>query len=189
MTTEQKDILIKKYEDFSSEDNPERKKLLRFEVFNILKELDSPDTNDFHIWGLTYYMSDDDKEYHTNLALEKFLKAYELDSTNFLACLYVAHCLHDKGELDQALKYYEQVNKEDLKEFQIWRYVKLIEQIGFCNYRLGNKDIGRKRFQEVLEWFRKLPMEDRAAPTELIQCLPESDEIVIEMKKIEDYLN
>ena len=68
-------------------------------------------------------------------------------------------------------------------------YVKLIEQIGFCNYRLGNKDIGRKRFQEVLEWYRKLPIEDKAVPTELIQCLPESDEIVIEMKKIEDYLN
>ncbi|MEQ9100226.1 MAG: hypothetical protein RIF36_20105 [Imperialibacter sp.] len=189
MNLEYKDILIKRYEDFESEENPERKKLLRSEVFNILKELEGPDTNDFHIWGLTYYMSDGDKEYHTNLALEKFLEAYELDSTNFLACLYVAHCFHDKGELDSALKYYERVNKEELKEFQIWRYVKLIEQIGFCNYKLGDKELGRKQFQEVLEWYRKLPMEDRSVPTEMIQCLPESDEIVIEMKEIEDYLN
>ena len=189
MKAEYKEILIKKYEEFDLEENQERKKLLRFEVFNILKEVEEPDSEDFHILGLTYYKSDDDKEYNRNLAIEKFLEAYNLDSTNFLACLYVAHCFHDNGELGDALKYYEQVNKQDLREFQIWRYVKLIEQIGFCNYKLGKKDIGRKQFQEVLEWYRKLPMEDRAVPTEMMQCLPESDEIVIEMKEIEDYLN
>ena len=189
MNSEYKDILIKKYEDFNLEENQDRKKLLRFEVFNILKEVKAPDSNDFHIWGLTYYMSDDDKEYHTNLALEKFSEAYELDSSNFLACLYIAHCFHDKGELDSALKYYELVDKKDLQEFQIWRYVKLIEQIGFCNYKLGNQELGRKQFQDVLEWYRKLPMDDRVIPTEMMQCLPETDEIVIEMKEIEDYLN
>jgi len=189
MSTEYKELLIKKYEAFSWEENQERKKLLRFEILNVLKEVEEPDSDDFHIWGLTYYMSDDDKEYHTNLALEKFLKAYELNPLNFLACLYIAHCFHDKGELDNALKFYELVNKDDLKEFQIWRYVKLIEQMGFCNYKLGNQRLGRKLFQEVLEWYRKLPMEDRAVPIELLQCLPESDKIVIEIKEIEDYLN
>lgn len=184
MNSEYKDLLMKKYEDFRLEENQERKKLLRFEVFNILKEIEEPDSEDLYIWGLAYYMSDDEKEYHKNLALEKFLEAYELDSTNFLACLYVAHCFHDNGELDNALKYYERVNKKALKEFQIWRYVKLIEQIGFCNYKLGNHELGRQQFREVLEWYKKLPMEDRAYPSEMLECLPESDEIVIEMKKI-----
>ena len=189
MNAEYKDIPIKKYEEFDFEEYQERKKLLRFEIFNILKEVEEPDSEDFHIWGLIYYISDDDKEYHRNLAIEKFLEAYNLDSTNFLACLYAAHCFHDNGELQNALKYYELVNKTELKEFQIWRYVKLIKQIGFCNYKLGNQILGRKQFQEVLEWYRKLPIEDRAVPTEMLQCLPESDEIVIEMKEIEDYLD
>lgn len=189
MKSEYKDILIKKYEDFEVEERPEKKKSLRNEVFKILNNLDKPDSNDMHIWGLTYYMSDGDRENDINQALEKFLEAFELDSSNFLACLYTAHCFHDKGELQNALKYYELVDKEELKEFQIWRYVKLIEQIGFCNYKLGNQDLGRKMFQEVLEWYKKLPTEDRAVPSEMMQCLPESDEIVVEMKKIEDYLN
>ncbi len=189
MNVEYKYVLIKKYDEFGFEENQGRKKFLRFEIFNILKEVEELDSEDFHIWGLTYYMSDDNREHNKNLALEKFLEAYKLDSTNFLACLYVAHCFHDKGEFQNALKYYELVNKKDLKEFQVWRYVKLIEQIGFCNYKLGNQTLGRKQFQEVLEWYRKLPIEDRAVPTEMLQCLADSDEIVIEMKEIEDYLD
>lgn len=184
-----KEILFKKYEDFELENDSIRKKLLQFEVVNILKELSKPDSDDLYIWGLTYYMSDDDKAYHLNLALDKFLEAYELDVKNFMACLYIAHCYHDKEEFKNALKYYELVDKLDLKEFRIWRYVKLIEQIGFCHYKLGNPVIGRKLFKEVLEWYRILPIEDRPIPTEMLQCLSESDEIVIEIKKIESYLD
>ena len=188
MDAEHKDILLEKYEEFNLEEDQARKKLLRLEIFNILKEVEEPDSDDSHIWGLTHYMSDDDKEYNRNQALEKFLEAYKLDSTNFLACLYAAHCFHDMGELQSALKYYERVNKTELKEFQIWRYVKLIEQIGFCHYKLGNQSQGRKQFQKVLEWYRKLPIDDRAVPTEMFQCLPDSDDLIIKMKEIEDYL-
>lgn len=81
-----------------------------------------------------------------------------------------------------------QQKEEELKAFQIWRYVKLIEQIGFCHYGLGNPKLGRKQFVKFLEWYRKLPIEDRTVPTEMMQCLPETDEIVLEMKKIETYL-
>ena len=181
-----KNILIKKYEEFEIEEHQAKKKLLRSEVFSILNGEDNLGSEDFHIWGLTYYMSDDD-EYNINLALEKFLYAYELDSSNFLACLYIAHCYHDKGDFNNALKYYELVDGRKLKEFQIWRYVKLIEQIGFCNYKLGNKKLGRQQFRQVLKWYRRLPKEDRVVPTEILQCLPKSDEIVIEIKEIEDY--
>ena len=37
-------------------------------------------------------------------------------------------------------------------------------------------------------WYKKLPSEDRAIPTEMMQCLNESDELIIELKKIEDYI-
>lgn len=184
-----KHILNEKYEAFDWEEKPIMKTLLRTEVFNILRNIPSPDTDDLHIWGLTHYKSTDDQEYHKRLALEKFLEAYELDSQNFLACLYIAHCYHDTEELEKALTYYELVDKEDLKEFQVWRYVKLIEQIGYCQYKLGDKELGRQKFQTVLEWYRKLPMDERAIPVEMLACLPDSDEIVIEMKQIEDYLD
>lgn len=185
MNSVHKDILIKKYEDFVIEEYSERKKLLRFEVLNILADIENLDSNDLHIWGLIYYHTDEDREYHLGLALEKFLESYEMDSQNFMACLYIAHCFHDLGNLQNALKYYNLVNKEELREFQLWRYVKLIEQIGFCNYKLGNKDLGRVQFLEVLNWYRKLPSEDRIDPTELMQCLPKTDEIVIELIKLE----
>ena len=148
--------------------------------------LEQPDSTDLYIWELTYYFSDDDSDHHLGLGLEKFLAAYELDSCNFMSCLYIAHSYHDRGELKNALKYYELVDKEALKKFQIWRYVKLIEQIGCCNYKLGNKELGRSKFQEILDWYRKLPFEDRVDTIELMQCLPESDEIVIELKEMEN---
>jgi len=188
MNQSYKDILLKKYKDFDFEDNQERKKLLRFEILNILKNETNLNSDDYYIWGLTYYMSDDDKEYHRDLALEKFIDSYSLDSGNFMACLYTAHCYHDKCDYANALNYYELVNQEELKKIQLWRYVKLIEQIGFCNFKLGRADIGRQLFLEVLDWYRKLPSDDRVVPSEMLECLPDTDEIIIEMKKMEDYL-
>lgn len=181
-----KSILLKKYEAFSIEENPMKEKLLKMELLQILRDVENPSPQDFHIWGLIYYKSNVDKEYNTDLALEKFIKAYELDLNNFLACLYVGHCFHDKKDLLSALNYYEKVNQEELKEFQFWRYVKLIEQIGYCHYKLGRKEIGRRKFEEVLNWYKKV--EELAVPTEIIECLDESDPLVIEIKEIENYL-
>lgn len=62
------------------------------------------------------------------------------------------------------------------------------EQIGYCEYKLGNKKIGEQHFEEVLEWYKKLPSIDRVVPSELIECLPQTHWIVVEMKKIETYL-
>lgn len=185
-----KKILIDKYDAFYLEENATKKKLLQIQIQNILRDVSNPDTKDFHIWGLTYYSIDEEaeKEININLALEKFLKAYQLDTNNFLACLYVAHCFHDKNDLNQALNYYEKVNKEDLKEFQIWRYVKLIEQIGYCHFKLGREDIGKKKFEEVLNWYKKTEFGQLAVPAELMECLDKSDQIVKEIMEIEDYL-
>ncbi len=191
-----KNILHKKYEAFSLEENPVKQKLLRMEIHSILRDVDMLDSEDFYIWGLTFYMSFldkkydsfEDKLYDTNLALEKFIKALELDSDNFLACLYVAHCFHDNKDWFKALSFYGKVNQQKLKEFQVWRYVKLIEQIGYCHFKLGNKEIGRKKFEKVLTWYKKSEIGELAVPTEMIECLDESDPIVKEIKKIEDYL-
>lgn len=111
-----------------------------------------------------------------------------MDDTNVLLPLYLAHCYHDMNQLKLTLENYNKVNKEHLKDFQIWRYTKLIEQIGYCEYKLGNKQIGEKHFENVLQWYKKLPEIDRTVPSELIDCLPKNHRIVIEIKKIETYL-
>lgn len=183
-----KKLLLKKYDTFSMEENETKKKLLQFEVQNILKSIEEPDSEDFYIWGLTYYFMDNKDYYEVNLGLEKFVLAYELDSNNFLACLYIAHSFQDRKEYESALEYYTKVNQNQLKEFQLWRYVKLIEQIGYCYFKLGKKDIGRKKFEEVLSWYKKTELGVMVVPLELIECLDELDEIVQEIKKIEDYL-
>ena len=183
------DILTGKFEAFQEEDTAAGKQLLKSEIINILEDLNEPDSDDFYIWGLVCYWSDDNKEYYLQLALDKFLKSYEKDTTNFMACLYTAHCYQDRGKLEKALSYYQKVDQEALKTFQIWRYVKLLEQIGYCYFKLGQKALGRQKFQEVLNWYCKLPIDDRAVPTEMIQCLPKSDKIMIEMRQIEDYLD
>ena len=103
--------------------------------------------------------------------------------------MFLAFDASAENGFEDALKYYELVDKEQLREFQIWRYVKLIEQIGYCNYKLGKESLGREQFEIVLNCYRTLPPEDRVAPTEMLQCLPVTDEIVIEMKTIEDYLD
>lgn len=184
---EYQELLIKKYEAFEDEQNEQKKILLRFKVINILQShMDDLDSDDMHIWGLVYYMSDDDKEYHKPLALEKFLSAYEMDDSNFLACLYIAHCYHDTKDYMEALKYYMLVNQDDLKDFMLWRYVKLIEQIGFCLHKLGKTKKAEDKFLQVLNWYKMIPYDstDLAIPQEIFECLPEDDNIVIELKKL-----
>lgn len=82
-----------------------------------------------------------------------------------------------------------ELDKQKLKEFQVWRYTKLIEQIGYCYYKLGDKQKGEEYFEEVLVWYKRLPETDRVVPYELISCLPKKHPIVIEIKIIETYLD
>jgi tetratricopeptide (TPR) repeat protein len=115
-------------------------------------------------------------------------KAIELDVNNVFPQLYLAHCYQYINQLDLALENYNKVDREKLKELAIWRYIKLIEQIGYCEYKFGNEIIGEKYFQEVLKWYKKIPETDRVIPSELIDCLPQDHRIVSEIKKTETYL-
>lgn len=178
--------LLQTYEQFTLEEEAVAKQELRDTVFSLLQQLPELTSNDYQLWGLTYYFSDQSKEM-TQLALEKFTKAYEADSNNFMACLYIAHCYQDQQALDKALQYYELVDKESLRSFQFWRYVKLLEQIGYCHHQLGRVDVARLIFTEVVNLYKQHDGEDLATPTELLACLPETDELVIAIKTIEGY--
>lgn len=182
--------ILEKYDEFNVEFDFKKKELLQKEIENILEKVRNPDAEDFYILGLVYYFIDEKvvEDANRNFALENFLKAYELDKNNFLACLYVAHCYQDKKDYERALNYYEWVDQEKLKDFAEWRYVKLVEQIGFCHFKLGRERIGRDMFEQVLAWYKNEEIRDLPVPTEIIECLDESDQIIIEIKKTEKYL-
>lgn len=179
--------IFQKYDEFILLENKTEKDFLRSEIKTMVTEYSELDSNCYHLLGLVDYESEDWKE-NIQTSIGNFKKAIELDKDNFLAQLYLAHCYHDLNQLKLALENYKKVDREKLKEFQVWRYTKLIEQIGYCQYKLGNKHIGEQYFEKVLEWYKKLPEIDRVVPSELIECLPKTHWIVIEMKKIETYL-
>ena len=182
-----KDKIFEKYDEFSLLENQTEKDILRSEIKTMLAEYSEMDSNCYHLLGLVDYESDDWKK-NIKTSIGNFKKAIELDKENFLAQLYLAHCYHDLNRLELALENYNKVDRKKLKEFRIWRYTKLIEQIGYCQYKLGNKKIGEQHFEEVLKWYKKLPEIDRVVPSELIECLPKNHWIVTEIKKIETYL-
>ncbi len=182
-----REIIFEKYDEFSLLENQTEKDILRSEIKTMLAEYSEMDSNCYHLLGLVDIESDDWEE-NIEISIGNFKKAIELDKGNFLAQLYLAHCYHDLNRLELALENYNKVDREKLKEFQVWRYTKLIEQIGYCQYKLGNKQIGEQHFEEVLEWYKKLPEIDRVVPSELIECLPKNHRIVTEIKKIETYL-
>ncbi len=180
--------IFKKYEELILENNKAKEIVLRSEIKRMLDEYSEKDSNCYHLRGLIDLESDE-WEIHIEESILNFKKAIELDKSNVLPQLYLAHCYHDLNQLELALENYNKVDREKLKEFRVWRYTKLIEQIGYCYYKLGKKKLGEQYFEEVLGWYKKLPEIDRVVPSELISCLPNNHWIVIEMKKIETYLN
>jgi tetratricopeptide (TPR) repeat protein len=188
MSLDSKKIIFKKYDEFSLAENEKDKERLCLEIESMIKKEPDLNSNCYHIWGLIYYETNN---WRSNIekTISNFQKAIKQDQSNFFPQLYLAHCYHDLGKLEQALENYLKVDQESLKKFATWRYVKLIEQIGYCNYKLGNKKDGEKHFEIVLEWYKKLDDDDHlAVPSELIECLPSNHKIVKEIKKIEDYL-
>ncbi|MFK5983223.1 MAG: hypothetical protein QM499_09935 [Flavobacteriaceae bacterium] len=174
--------IFEKYDEFVLAEEKAEKDILRSEIKSMLNVYSEKDSNCYHLLGLIDFESNDWK-IHIEKSIVNFKKAIKLDETNLLPQLYLAHCYHDLNLLDLALENYNKVDREKLKEFQVWRYTKLIEQIGYCEYKLGNKKIGVQHFEEVLKWYKKLPEIDRVVPSELIKCLPKNHWIVSEIKK------
>ena len=180
--------VLELYDKFVIAETLIEKEQLRNHIKDKLVSLKEMTSENHQILGLIDYESEDWKN-HSERILENFSKSVEKDETNFLAQLYLAHIYHDTGKLEIALKNYLKVDSKALKIFQLWRYVKLIEQIAYCKYKLGNETAGIVLFEKVLKWYKKAPENELARPSELLDCLPENHKIVVEIKKIEDYLD
>jgi tetratricopeptide (TPR) repeat protein len=187
MKTEFEKEILEEYNKFSISENLIEKESFRNSIRKKINAQTELNSLDYQILGLIDYESEDWRN-NSEKILENFNKSFEKDETNFLAQLYLAHIYQDTGNLKIALKIYLKVDTKALKNFQIWRYVKLIEQIGFCTYKLGNENAGIIFFERVLKWYKKTPENELARPSELLECLPENHRIVIEIKEIEDYL-
>ncbi|MBU3010284.1 hypothetical protein KO506_02615 [Polaribacter vadi] len=187
MKTEFEKDILEEYDKFFISENLEEKKSLKKNIREKIMTRNKLTSLDYQILGLIDYESEDWRN-NSEKIIENFKKSSELDNTNFLAQLYLAHIYQDIGNLKLARENYLKVDTKALKEFQLWRYVKLIEQIGFCTYKSGNETAGIVMFEKVLNWYKKTPENELARPSELLECLPENHRIVIEIKKIEDYL-
>ena len=179
-----KQVVYKWFDLYSVEENAEEKNKLQEKILVSLQEIAVPTAADLHLWGLTYYFSDENREANLQLALEKFRAAWEADRSLFLSCLYIAHCYQDSGVYQQALRYYLLVDKDTLKAFQAWRYVKLLEQIAFCKHQLGQEKEAQKLFQKMLKEYKKLSPAERPIPNEMAQCLDPKDPVMIATQKL-----
>ncbi|QYA26908.1 hypothetical protein G3I01_15855 [Gramella sp. MT6] len=188
MRTEFDNEILEEYDSFVISEEFEKEQIrknIREKLLNNKEELNS---ENYQILGLLDYESNDWKKY-SNRIIENFTKSIEKDKTNFLAQLYLGHIYQDIGKLEKALEVYLKVDSKALKKFQLWRYVKLLEQIGYCTYKLGNESSGIVFFEKVLKWYKQTPKNEHLArPTELLNCLPDNHKIVKEIKLIEDYL-
>jgi tetratricopeptide (TPR) repeat protein len=171
-----KEILLRKYEDFEMEDYKEKKKLLTFEIENILKANNEDlDAEDYFIWGLIYYFQDEDVNWNIDKAIEKFKASLGINSKYNKSILFLAHCFQDKGELIKALDNYTSVNLIDFQSnSQLWRYVKILEQIGYCYYKTGNEEKGLEYFGKSMKFYEKEEEVNLPNPVEIVKCLPEN---------------
>jgi|TARA_B110000908_G_C9943343_1_gene309215 tetratricopeptide (TPR) repeat protein len=187
MKSEFEKEILGEYDKFSISENLIEKESLRKSIRAKILAQTELNSLDYQLLGLIDTESDNWRN-NSEKIIENLKKAVEKDKSNFMAQLYLAHIYHDIGNLELALKNYLKVDTKALKKFQLWKYVKLIEQIGFCTYKLGNETAGIVFFEKVLNWYIKTPENELARPSELLECLPKNHRIVIEIKKIEDYL-
>jgi len=186
-------ILDKKYDQFlKTEEGIEKSKLVE-EIRELEIALDDLSSIDNHTLGLIYYDIAENEDGIIN-AHEYFLKSLDLDTNYYIARLYSAHCYHDKAMYSEKIEQYNVALSEYLKvdvdklreEFPLWRYVKLLEQIGHCYHKTGNESEADKYFQLVLGFYKEEGFDELANPAEIFECLNESDTIFKQIKTIED---
>lgn len=192
MRTEQTQKLIDKYEKFSlTFENDSLKSLLRTEILKLYAETDNPNAEDNYIMGLFHYKDYDEKtskdlmHERTNKALSFFQISLESDPNYYMSNYYLGHCYQDLGQYKKAIEYYLKVNQNKLKsDFPLWRFVLLFELIGFCYWKINQKDIGMAYFEKtsskyltIQDYYDLFPIGN------LIEdCLTEKHNLVIEMK-------
>lgn len=191
MRTEKTQKLIDKYEKFSHTfENDSLKSLFRNDIFKLYSEINNPDAEVYYTMGLFHYddyelkTSKDLLNERTKKALSFFEKSINSEPDYYISNYYLGHCYQDLGEYEQAIEHYLKVNQERLKkDFPLWRFVLLFELIGFCYWKIEQKDIGLEYFKKTISEYLKLDYFDLFPIGDFIEkCLPENHSLLIEMK-------
>ncbi|WP_041744761.1 tetratricopeptide repeat protein [Coraliomargarita akajimensis] len=152
------------------------------ELNELLPEDDSEGEVNY-IYGLLLYNRECLAKGDTDKALAFFRESKRLNPSHYMSSLYSGHCHHDKKRYPEALKEYESVDIEMLKEdYPIWRYVKLQEQKGECLHRMGRKEDAMCYFEEVSGHYENIDSEELVLPTELLRTLDPSHPISIKLE-------
>jgi len=131
------------------------------------------------MWGYAAYLHPDRDNEQLEMARRWLEKALTLDEGFLMARLYAGHAHQDRGDHYRALHHYYRVDQKRLKlDWPIWRFVKLQEQIGYCNYQLGKRDSGEAWFYKVIQAYQSYPSSDLAHPSEMLSCLDEDHPLI-----------
>ncbi|MFK7889047.1 MAG: tetratricopeptide repeat protein [Gammaproteobacteria bacterium] len=153
-------------------------------IERFIGELDSPDAEDYYLWGFSIYLLNEDDALVRSA--EKFSQALNLCDSLGMARLYLAHCYHDMGNYAEALTHYLQVDQQWLAEdMPIWRVVKLNEQIGFCYAQLGQMEKAVAIFEVVLDSYVELDGCELVPIQEAYDCLPRGHALIDRLKEAE----
>lgn len=150
-----------------------------------LSEIDDLDAEDFYLWGLSIYSLNQEGVLEQSHPL--FKRALGEDKDYYLARLYSAHCYHDKGEYKNALSEYLKVEQDLLKsEMPIWRWVKLLEQIGFCYTRLKKIELAEPYFEKVIREYISTEKGELVPIQEAYECLSSEHPLWVKLKEAEN---
>jgi tetratricopeptide (TPR) repeat protein len=176
--------LYAKWDEFRASDDDTAIEL-GASLVEFLRDITTLDAEDYYLWGLSIYILNQEDVLENSHP--KFLKALEVDESYYLARLYSAHCYHDKGEYSNALSEYLKVDQELLKEeMPIWRWVKLMEQIGFCYAKTGRLKTAETWFERVIDAYQTIEKDELVPVQEAYECLPADHDIVAKLKKAEN---
>jgi tetratricopeptide (TPR) repeat protein len=174
--------LYNKIKELEAEADNEKKIKLQKELEIIFGKI--PESRriekDYYIAGLGSY-----KLCKLVNAIEYFSRALNLYPGYNMARLYLAHCFQDEKEYGEALINYLKVNQTELKNnFPVWRYVKLLEQIGYCFYLTDEVQKGIEYFNNVLYYYERFRETELAYPSEMLSCLPDDHHLKKEIMKL-----
>jgi len=179
-----KDDLYKLWDEFWGCQKDEEKSRAE-KIQSFIKALDYSDAEDFYLWGLSVYSESSQDSLDDSHKL--FLKSLGSEEDYYLARLYSAHCFHDKGNYLEALAEYLKVDQERLKqEMPIWRWVKLLEQIGFCYVKIGRLNEAVPYFESVIKSYLSYKDNELVPVQEAYECLPKDHLLVRRLKEAEE---
>lgn len=175
-------------DDYQIETDPETKKEMGRSIIQYLNTKRYWKADDYHLKGLVGYFADIGDDNHKILrdAIKDFNMALIMDAEYNWSKLFIGHCYQDLGEYNNALEFYNKVDLDWLGNIQPWRKGKLLEQIGYCHWKLAKKQLADSYFLYAYVIYAELDQDDLPNFNEMMECLPEDHELYLRYNRLLD---